>query len=357
MTISISLFTKDDNFVKAFADLVGYLTAKSDYIKIKRFQKYEITQGEELDLETLMAILESPDSESLIYSEDAFSVDMRYTLASGAQTHLDINFYGKGYKGGHSARDNSSLRVTIGESGLWQARKETFRYTQDSDFDIPEYLRGLEIKGLTVPKHIRGELSGQINRDSEILFLKICGLWEEDHESYIDHGVMYYEYGWPCPLTSQMVYHKNPQEFARDFERIYAKYHWGIPVPLLLLPEMDIWQLSQKEIAELNEYKGFAKRSGKKYPGDYKYVSRRQKFLPEQREEDIMNFLEALDKEKVQKLSKLPPSQIKEKFTEIAEQELVEVRYRDYQEKGAVLITGANLSVWRAYQALEELIE
>jgi len=120
---------------------------------------------------------------------------------------------------------------------------------------------------------------------------------------------------------------------------------------------MDIWQLSQKEIAELNEYKGFAKRSGKKYPGDYKYVSRRQKFLPEQREEDIMNFLEALDKEKVQKLSKLPPSQIKEKFTEIAEQELVEVRYRDYQEKGAVLITGANLSVWRAYQALEELIE
>ncbi|ELS01077.1 hypothetical protein Xen7305DRAFT_00007780 [Xenococcus sp. PCC 7305] len=167
---------------------------------------------------------------------------------------------------------------------------------------------------------------------------------------------MYYEAGWPCPLMSQMVYHKNPQEFARDFERIYADYHCGIPIPLLLPPEMNIWQLSLQEIAELNEYKGFARRSGRKYPAGYKSFSKPQEFLPKQKETDIMNFLEGLNKEKVQKLSKLPASKIKAKFAQIAEKELVEVRYRDYQERGAVLITGANLSVWRAYRALSELI-
>ena len=68
-----------------------------------------------------------------------------------------------------------------------------------------------------------------------------------------------------------------------------------------------------------------------------------------------MNFLESLDKNKVQQLSKLPVSFIKEVFSAVAEQDLPEVRYRDFNERGVVLLSGAYLSVWRAYQYLVEL--
>ncbi|ELS01076.1 hypothetical protein Xen7305DRAFT_00007770 [Xenococcus sp. PCC 7305] len=121
MSISISLLTQDNNFVKAFASLIRRLTAKSDYIKIKRLQKYQITEGEELDLETLISILESPNSESLIYSEDAFRLSISYTLASGEGVPLTIEFNGKGYGDGHKARNDSSLRVTAQDSSLWRS--------------------------------------------------------------------------------------------------------------------------------------------------------------------------------------------------------------------------------------------
>lgn len=350
MTISMSFFPSDGNAVKAFASILRRLVVNAKVKKIKRHKKYQGDNVEKLDLDTLMLIIESPESESLADSRDGFSVELAYTLASGELIPLDLDFQSKGYMDGHYARNDSTLRLTVEDSSLWRSLKTISRDKVLTGLDAPEHLIAAAEKA---------------NFDTELLFLQACGFtlnqgaesysWEIEEETYIDHAAVYYESGWSCPLTCQMVYHKDPQEFAKDFERIYADYHWGITMPLLYALDKDIWQLSKSEIASLNEYRGFARRCGKEYPGDYKYYSQPQKFAPELNELDAVNFVESLDKNKIQQLVKLPRSHIKEVFSAVAESELPEVRLRDFDDKGMALVSGVKMSVWRAYLYLVEL--
>ena len=356
MSISLSFFPSEGNTVKAFASLVRHITSDTEVNSIKWHKKYYRYESEQIGLDTLMSILESPESKSLAESKDSFAVQLGYTTASGEIIPLDIDFHGKGYMDGHYARDNSSVRITVEDSGLWRLMKSISR--------------DMSWTGLDAPEHLKSEAIEKANRDSELLFLIGCGFslkgdssswkWEYEEENYIEHGAMYYESGWSCPLRCQMVYHKDPKEFAKDFERIYADYHWGISMPLLYSLKKNIWQLSESEIHSLNTHQvnkdlSFSRRCGKEYPGGYKYFSRPLEFALEQTELDAVNFVESLDTKKVQQLSQLPVSYIKEVFSAVAESELPEVRFHDFREHGMVLLSGANLSVWRAYRYLVEL--
>ena len=356
-TISMSFFPSEGNTVKTFASIIRRLIPDVEAINsIKRHKKYWKYESPQLDLDTLMSIIGSPGSEHLADSEDSFAVELGYTLASGKQIPLDINFYGKGYEMGLYARDDSNIRLTAQDGDLWRSLKTI--------------ARDMSWTGLDVPQHLKIAAWEKVNLDTELLFLKACGFtlnqgseswdWDIEAENYIDHAAIYFECGWPCPLRCQMVYHKNPQEFVKDFERIYADYHWGIAMPLLYALDQDIWQLSKSEIVSLNEHqltkqKRVAKRCGKEYPEGYKYFSRPREFAPELTELDAINFVESLAKNKIQQLVKLPLSHIKEVFSAVAESELPEVRYHDFDEQGMVLLTGAYMSIWRAYLYLVEL--
>jgi hypothetical protein len=355
-TISMSFFPSEGNTVKAFASIIRRLISDAEVINsIKRHKKYWKYESPQLDLNTFISIIESPESECMVDSEDSFAVELGYTLTSGELIPLDINFYGNGYEMGLYARDDSNIRLTVQDSSLWSA--------------IKTITRDMAWTSLDVPQHLKTAATEKVNLDTELLFLKACGFtlnqgsesysWESE-ENYIDHAAIYFECGWSCPLRCQMVYHKNPQDFAKDFERIYADYYWGIAMPLLFTLKKDIWQLSDSEIASLNEYqlnkqKKVTRRCGKEYLESYKYFSRPQSFAPKQTELDIVNFIESLDKNKVQQLSSLPVSHIKEVFSTVTESELPEVRYRDFDEQGMVLLTGAYMSIWRAYLYLVEL--
>ena len=350
-TIAMSFFPSKGNRIKAYASMIRRLLPNAVVCKIRRHEQRQRYESPQLDFDTLMSMLEAPESESLADSEDSFSVVLGYTSASDESVTLDLNFYGKGYEMGHYARDDSSIMLTAQDSGLWRSLKNI--------------MWDKVLTGLDAPEHLIAAAAEKANLDTEVLFLQACGFtlnqgaesysWEIEEETYIDHAAVYYESGWACPLTCQMVYHKNPQEFAKDFERIYADYHWGITMPLLYALDKDIWQLSKSEIASLNEYRGFARRCGKEYPGGYKYYSKPQKFAPELNELDAVNFVESLDKDKIQQLVKLPISHIKEVFSAVAESELPEVRFRDFDDKGMVLVSGVKMSVWRAYLYLFEL--
>lgn len=346
-TISMSFFPSEGNQIKAFVSMIRRLLTNAEVCHERHWRN----ESEHPDFDTLMSILEAPKSELLANSGDSFSVVLQYQSASGESIPLDLDFYGKDYKMGHYARDDSSIRLTAEDSGLWRSLKSI---TWDR-----------VLTGLDAPEHLIAAASEKANLDTELLFLQACGFvlnqeeeswsWEIEEETYIDHAAVYYESGWSCPLTCQMVYHKNPQEFAKDFERIYADYHCGITMPLLYALDKDIWQLSKSEIASLNEHRGFARRCGKEYPGDYKYFSKPRKFAPDMDELDAINFVESLDKNKIQQLVNLPVSHIKEVFSAIAESELPEVRFHDFDDKGMALISGVNMSVWRAYLYLVEL--
>ena len=301
-----------------------------------------------------MSIIEASESESLADSEDSFSLAFQYTLASGVSIPLNLNLYGQDYQMGCKVRNDGCIEVSAEDSHLWRSLKRIINETwigRDQNLKVPEY-----VKTVT---------SEKVNKDTELLFLEACGFtlnesselygWEIKESTHIEHAAVYYESGWLTPLNCQMVYHQDPREFAKDFERIYADYHWGITMPLLYALEKDIWQLSPLEIASLNSYKGFTRRCGKEYPGNYKTFSQALSFVPATTEYDSINFVESLDREKIQKLVKLPLSHIKEVFSAVAESELPEVRYRDFGDCGVVLLTGADLSIWRAYQWLVEL--
>lgn len=352
MTISMSFFPSEGNRVKAFASMIRRLLPNAEICKIQKHEQRYRYHSKQLDFETLMSTLEAPGSESFADSEDSFSIRLSYnTLVSGEPVPLDLELYGKGYQMGLYVRDDSCIRLHAQDSGLWSSLKSIER--------------DMSWTGLEVPDHLQMAAWEKTSGDTEVLFLQACGFssikdaagwsWEIDKETYIDHAAVYYESGWGDPLTCQMVYHRDPQEFAKDFERIYADYHWGIAMPLLYVLNRDIWQLSDSEIASLNEYKGFARRSGKQYPGSYKYFSKPRKFAPEMNELDALNFIETLDKDKIQQLVKLPVSHIKKVFSAIAESELPEVRYRDFDEQGSVLLSIPRMSIWRAYQYLVEL--
>ena len=350
-TISMSFFPSEGNQIKAFASMIRRLLPSAEVCKIQRHEQHLRHESPQLDFDTLMSLFEALESESLADSEDSFSVVLGYTSASGELVTLDLHFYGKGYEMGHYVRDDSSIRLTAQDSGLWRSLKSI--------------MWDRVLTGLDAPEHLIAAASEKANLDTELLFLQACGFnlnqgeeswsWEIEEETYIDHAAVYYESGWSCPLTCQMVYHKNPQEFAKDFERIYADYHWGITMPLLYALNKNIWQLSKSEIASLNEYRGFARRCGKEYPGDYKYFSKPRKFAPDMNELDAINFIESLDKNKIQQLVNLPVSHIKEVFSAIAESELPEVRFHDFDDKGMALVSGVKMSVWRAYLYLVEL--
>ena len=348
----MSFFPSKGNVVKAFASMIRRLSPDAEVHQVRTYSKYQGDCQQEMDLDTLMSIVESSDSESLADSRDAFHVDLgRYTLASGEQLPLTIQFCGRGFHDGHIVRNDSSLRISTDDSGLWSSMKRIARDKAWTGLDAPEHLFLAAVE--------------KSNRNAELLFLKGCGFifnvncerWSLNYEeeTYIEHSAMYYESGWLDPFRCQMVYHKNIQEFAKDFERIYADYHWGITMPLLYELKKDIWQLSESEIASLNEYRGYARPRGKDYLKGYKYISRPQEFTPEQTEMDALNFVDSLDRDKVQKLSNLPASHINDMFSLMAESELPEVRYRSFGEHGAVLMTGAYLTVWRAYKYLAEL--
>lgn len=350
-TISMSFFASKGDSLKAFASMIRRLLHDAEVYKIQRHNQRWRYESPQLDFDTLMPIIEASESELLADSEDSFSVALGYTLASGESIALDIEFYGKGYRMGHFVRDDSNIRLTAQDSDLWRSVKTIARDTYNT--------------GLDVPQHLKIAATEKVNLDTELLFLKACGftlkqdsessIWEIEEETYIDHAAVYYESGWASSLLCQMVYHKDPYEFLKDFERIYAEYHWGITMPLLYSLEKDIWQLSKSEIVSLNEYKGFARRCGKEYPAGYKYFSHPREFAPELTELDAINFIESLDQKKIQQLVKLPISHIKEVFSAVAESELPEIRFRDFGEQGMVLLTGLNMSIWRAYLYLVEL--
>jgi hypothetical protein len=125
---------------------------------------------------------------------------------------------------------------------------------------------------------------------------------------------------------------------ALPLNHLYYLHHWDAP---------NEYQLTKQ--------KKVARRCGKEYPEGYKYFSRPLPFAPEQTELDAVNFIESLDMNKVQQVSNLPLSHLKDIFLAVAESELPKVRYRDFDEQGMVLLTGAYMSIWRAYLYLVEL--
>jgi hypothetical protein len=345
MTITISIFSKTD-IVQAYASLVRRFTRKHNPRTVEQY--LEGRNCQEIDLATLMSILDSSDHQALANSTHKFYVGVGYELFPDYFMPISIYFYGKNYGRGLQTRYDSSCQIHISYRDLWRIVKFKPRYKKKNENNL-KFETGFE--GI---KPVLNKNLVEANNNSANFFLTACGLLEPKDNSYIDHAAMYYLANCLSPLTNPMIYHRNPVEFARDFERIYAEYHWGIPTPLMLDSKIDIWKLTKAEINDLVTYLDKTDSPLKDYPRIYTFFSKPHDILPEQKESDLINFIESLDPETVKKLSKLSPSFIRQALANL-EQELPEIHSYDFQSRGIALTSGVLMSVWRAYQYLAQL--
>ena len=189
MTISMSFFPSEGNRVKAFASMIRRLLPNAEICQIQRHEQRYRYHSKQIDFETLMSILEAPESESFADSEDSFSIRLGYTtLVSGESVPLDLELYGKGYAMGHFVRDDSCIRLHAQDSDLWRSLKSIER--------------DMSWTGLEVPDHLQMAAWEKTSGDTEVLFLQACGFssikdkdtagwsWEIDKETYIDHAAV-----------------------------------------------------------------------------------------------------------------------------------------------------------------------
>ena len=80
---------------------------------------------------------------------------------------------------------------------------------------------------------------------AEMFLVTTCGLDEEESssESAIESAAMYYECDWNIACGCCAIYHRRPEEFARDLARFYLQYHHGVPMYAMHEPGVDLWSL------------------------------------------------------------------------------------------------------------------
>lgn len=352
LTLSIACHAEEGKVSKAYVALLNRILAQGSIKKVELHENYPRGSDgylpEIIPSDSLTSTI-SDLAESLVMSRNALIIEILYNLPSGKAIPLSVDFYGRSfdtlefdgvnYGVGTRVRDESHILITLSFNLLARELRDLYR--------------DMNATGMEVSESVLLQTENKTVEDAINIFFTACGLSEESHvETYIDHAAMFHEYGWPSPVCCQMIYHKNLQEFSRDFERIYAGFNWGILTSHLLEPDIDIWQFSSTGIEGVKLSSGSD--PGRNYLESYRYFSKPQGFSPDFKEDDIVKFLESLDEETTKKLSKLSVKFMKEALQD-AEDYLPEILYWDKGSRGAALTTGTLLSLWRAYQHVAQL--
>jgi hypothetical protein len=152
---------------------------------------------------------------------------------------------------------------------------------------------------------------------------------------------MYLELGWPSPVGCSMIYHQQPQDFMTDFWRIYADYNWGIWMTRTFETSLDHWRDNPSPSRLL-----------KNEPGRDKPQFYRQFVGPDEREV-LFQFLDELTENKVQKLSQVSESEVREILKEMSLY-VPDVEFYDFNKCGLAITTYPLLSVWHAYKYIAD---
>ena len=314
-TVSIALHAAETTIPRAFQHLVQRMLLQGAGPRVYFYERFGYEDPHDLGIDALTRL--EAVATSIVTSHRAIRVEMVYTLASGRGIVLDLNLYGKEFNLGWDVCYDGHIRLTLG-------LKPLSRPLKDALDDEP-----------SPPQARLADLAEHVIMDSEALFFHACGA--HDPTADIQHGAMYLECGWPSAEGCAMVYHRAAPEFARDFARIYAHYHWGISTPLLL--ERDVWQFQETDMAALRTYEPLEE-AARKQPDRDIFADHEQ-----------LAFFSALDQETAQRLSALPAERIRALLHEVYQHE-PELTCYDFGAQGLALTADPLSNVWRAYAYL-----
>jgi hypothetical protein len=152
-----------------------------------------------------------------LYTDMWATITMEYTLRSGREMSLDLDFYGSG--GPKITYPWSHLAVHF-------ERDELFRLCNTGSGALGEGMCSCEDHSTKRRMTTQG--------DMEALFYEICGMGEMESAAPVEAAV-FADGDWSTSDACAMVYYRNPEEFGQDFSRMYAMYHWGV-VPISVFP-------------------------------------------------------------------------------------------------------------------------
>ena len=321
-TISISIYAEENNIAMAFWNLLDRIMICSTIKSVKIYEKYDQHNTKHISIEHLISSSVSI-AEYILYSMNSIKIDLAYKLASSRSIGISLYLYGKGYNQGLAASENGPIRICLSlEDFLGPLKNVT----------------GSERK---VTSTVLTEQGSREITDAEELFFRSCGILEAKRgHPYVKHAAVYLENGWPSAVACSMLYHRESEEFAKDFGRIYARYNWGTLIPTMFRAEANIWRASPTDPLS-------AAGPGKNMPEFYRQFSK-----PD--EEEIIDFLDNLDIETAKKLSTLSGEFIKEELLEV-NTAVPEVRCYDFGTSALALTTDLASSLWRAYEYIAVL--
>lgn len=313
-TISISLYEKPENVPKLLGALLRSLEERSiprgielhEGFYLQNVQRIEVRNS--AHIEELM--WENKDSNKML------NFNMSYQLLSNRKVGIDLKVPGCKFNNGHNYAENGPITISLSLNDISRPLKDLIRQPNHR-FDEKELL----------------EVSELVQRDWDEVFFRACGLYTAlDRTHYAQHGAMYIESGWPSAIGCSMLYHRDKREFAADFLRIYREFNFGENMPDLLVSENRINKtkdVNYDKESNLAFYKQF---------DSYQEVS-------------IIDFLYQLDMENVLALSSLPVEDI-DMLLQESSNELIDVKYCNFGEKGGALISSPLHSVWRVYDLI-----
>ena len=196
--------------------------------------------------------------------------------------------------------------------------------------------------------------------DLEESFFRACGLAEDTQpDPNLLHAALKYDACWVSPADCAMIYHRDIQDFRRDFHHIYVDYALGIRMGYLILSAQEFWN------SQLNaSSQTFPKINRSPPPREY---LEQHRLIFDSAEK--IQFLEQLDLRLAQQISSLPIDVISQILPQILSQASdvtfsdlergsyeIPIRWHDKGGNGFILSTDPLAMLWPAYKNIMDSV-
>ncbi len=304
ITLSISLHTKAERVPSAFIALIDRVADDSSIVEM------DITAesiGSPRGCDARIGTQEfSSIVDSVAVSDEMLHVGTAHTLPSGNDVYVSCELKGTQYMRGSRWAQNGAVTCWFSYGQMTRVMEEVRSQIGRS---VPASGEGIGYADM-LSAAATGEV---VVSDCEALFLACTGVVDNRVVAdAFDSSLLYLDEWTPGPGCA-MRFHRNAADFARDFPRMYALFHFQCAVP-------DLCRLSGK-VAEYEALPPHPYRPSLKEWCDPVDAAQRPRFYRANWARELQ-FYATLTRDAADRLVSLPESTVREQLKHFAETDL-----------------------------------
>lgn len=333
ITLTIAIQSETEQISDLYKTTLERVSKKSQIVKISTQAWEDFAKGIEKtyspDIKELSSLIDK-----IPFSSMRLRIELSYLLPSNRIIYPDLYLYGCKYRNGLETKEDSAIQMLIRLSSMEETISNLLEDHYYSFMPKEEILKNF-VYQQTIHK---------INKDWEDLFFRICGLYDLDYVP-VEHAAVYMEAGWPAPSCCAMLFHRNKQEFAKDFLRIYRDYHW-----------------KNQFMSEMLS-KNFDLEAGLQGYFTIENIQERKSYYAQFDDTvgKLTDFLEQIDEKKIRKLARFSEREIDAALSLAGDwlsEHTIEcsTQYFDFGEKGGAVLSTPKTSIWRLYEYIYQLV-